>query len=821
MTAVLLWVRIELRRRARSLTVLALLVALASGTVMASVAGAIRGSTSLDRLLENSRPVDAVALPNDPKFDWEPIRRLPEVAALATLAVSGFQVDGISMDAVGFPPADGEMLRTVERPAVLKGRLYNPHRVDEVVVSPGFPKRYGKGVGDHLTLHLATPRQMDRIQIEGTDTNASAGRLRGPVIRATIVGVVRSYFLAERPGQVPSVLATPEVMRRYPKNILGAKHTTYVNALVRLKNGAADVPRFRKDLARVTGRDDIDVWNMAERVSHDRHVVRFESVSLLAFGLAALVAAVFLVGQLLARYASVVADELRVLRAMGMTPRQAGAAAGATPGLAALAGALLGAVAAVVASRWMPIAAGARFEPAPGLDVDWRVLAPGVVLVAAAAWAGTSAAAWLALAADRVAPSPRRSAVGLAAGRAGLPVPVVVGVRFALEPGRGRSAVPVRPALVGAVVGTLGVLAAFTFSAGVNDAARHPERFGLTFQLAIYAGFDDHEIAGKPERTRAAAKAVAGDPKVASVTDTFDSVAVVNGEPVATWSYGPVGAGRLPTVLTEGRMPSNGREVVLAPSSAERAGAGVGDGVDVVGRDENHKGTFKVTGIGFLPEGPHNTYHEGAWITPGANRQLFGSQFAFHALMVQLHHTRPALDRASERALNKEGARLAGVGSKAMHAPAAMGVTLLEPPQQAAEVREVRALPVVLGLFLLVLAMGAVGHELATAVRRRGHDVAVLRALGMTRVQCRLLVFTQATTLALIGLAFGVPLGVATGRTLWRAVAASTPLDYRPPLALWALLLAGPLAVAAANLLATRPGRSAARLKVGQVLRAE
>ena len=71
---------------------------------------------------------------------------------------------------------------------------------------------------------------------------------------------------------------------------------------------------------------------------------------------------------------------------------------------------------------------------------------------------------------------PRRSTVAAAAAGAGFPVPVVVGARFALEPGRGRSAVPVRPALVGAVAGVLGVLAAFTFSAGVSDAAAHPAR---------------------------------------------------------------------------------------------------------------------------------------------------------------------------------------------------------------------------------------------------------------------------------------------------------------------------------------------------------
>ena len=88
--------------------------------------------------------------------------------------------------------------------------------------------------------------------------------------------------------------------------------------------------------------------------------------------------------------------------------------------------------------------------------------------------AGSAAAAALALTARHRRAVPRRSRVAAAAAAAGLGVPVVVGARFALEPGRGRAAVPVRPALLGAVAGILGVLAAFTFSAGVSDAAANP-----------------------------------------------------------------------------------------------------------------------------------------------------------------------------------------------------------------------------------------------------------------------------------------------------------------------------------------------------------
>jgi ABC-type lipoprotein release transport system permease subunit len=138
-----------------------------------------------------------------------------------------------------------------------------------------------------------------------------------------------------------------------------------------------------------------------------------------------------------------------------------------------------------------------------------------------------------------------------------------------------------------------------------------------------------------------------------------------------------------------------------------------------------------------------------------------------------------------------------------------------------AQIRDVQVLPVVLGGFLAVLAVGAVGHALATAVRRRQHDVAVLRALGMTRSQARGVLVTQASLLAGIGLLVGVPVGFALGRKLWRIVADSTPLYYVPPVALAALVLVVPLAMLIANMLAAPPGQRAARLRIGHVLRAE
>src|SRR5258708_2611629 len=70
---------------------------------------------------------------------------------------------------VAFPPADSQFTRTIERPVVLQGRLFNPGRVDEVVASPHFLSSYGKSIGDSLTLRLPTPKQVDAGYNASTD----------------------------------------------------------------------------------------------------------------------------------------------------------------------------------------------------------------------------------------------------------------------------------------------------------------------------------------------------------------------------------------------------------------------------------------------------------------------------------------------------------------------------------------------------------------------------------------------------------------------------------------------------------------------------
>jgi MacB-like periplasmic core domain/FtsX-like permease family len=807
MLITLTWLRLDGLRRWRSLAVLALLIALATATILTSIAGARRGQTAFDRLWARTLPATATVLPNQPGFDWAKVAALPEVAALTKFpVVFGFEVQGYPGASTGFPLADGQMTRTIERPVMVAGRLFNPRRTDEVIVTPKFAATSGKAVGDTLTLELASPRQANQ------EYDGSTGPPLGPKIRARIVGEGRSPWAldADTPGSSGGVLTTPALFTRYRANMMGTKGQAYINALVRLKGGQSAIPAFRADLKRVTGRSDIDVWDNAQQIGDPMHKVSaYEAACLLAFGLAALAAALFLIGQSVARYTSATVADLQVLQALGMTRGQAIAAASAGPALAGVAGSTLGVAGAIVASRWMPIGMASIAEPHPGIDADWPVLGTGWVLGPLLVLAGSAAVAAVALAAGRRQAPQRRSAIASALAAANSPVPMVMGARFALEPGRGRSSVPVRSALVGAVVGVLGVLAAFTFSSGVSDAANHPERFGQTWQLDTFLGFNGQDF-GPASRVL---RAVAADRDVTGVDDARIGGAQSGQVSIESFTYAPVGGKSPAVVLTAGRMPARPDEIVLAPTTAQELNAGTGSVIRLTGGGTATK-PVRVTGIGFVPSGPHNGYADGAWLTPGGYNRIFhGAHYAFkfHVATVSL---RPGADvQAVARRLHAVAAAIPG--GKAF---------TFTPPDPLAEIQEVKdleLLPIALSAFLALLAVSAVGHALSTAVRRRRHDLAVLRALGMTRGQARLVVTTQASLLAVIGLAFGVPLGIALGRVIWRAVAGFTPLAYHPPLALLALLLVGPVALLAANALAAWPQHRAARVHSARVLRSE
>ena len=78
-----------------------------------------------------------------------------------------------------------------------------------------------------------------------------------------------------------------------------------------------------------------------------------------------------------------------------------------------------------------------------------------------------------------------------------------------------------------------------------------------------------------------------------------------------------------------------------------------------------------------------------------------------------------------------------------------------------------------------------------------------------------------ATTIGLLGVVAGVPLGLVVGRAGWQWVANSVPFVYRAPFAVVAAIAVVPAALVVVNLVGAFPARTAARVRTAEVLRAE
>ena len=224
-------------------------------------------------------------------------------------------------------------------------------------------------------------------------------------------------------------------------------------------------------------------------------------------------------------------------------------------------------------------------------------------------------------------------------------------------------------------------------------------------------------------------RAAAADRDVTGVDDARIGGAQSGQVSVESFTYAPVGGKRPAVVLTAGRMPARPDEIVLAPTTAQDLHAGTGSVIRLTGGG-TAKHAVRVTGIGFVPTGPHNGYADGAWLTPGGYDRIFHGAnygFKFHVGTVSL---RPGADvQAVARRL--DAAAFAITGRK---------VIMFTPPDPLPEIQEVRDLatgcPLALSVFLAMLAEARLAtpvHRGPPAPPRPGRCSGV----GMTRQQAR------------------------------------------------------------------------------------
>ena len=551
-------------------------------------------------------------------------------------------------------------------------------------------------------------------------------------------------------------------------------------------------------------------------------------VALAVFGAIAALAMLVLAGQGLAQLMSRAAPDISVLRALGGSRAQTALAA-CLPGVAAILGATILAVAGAIAlSPLAPVGQVRQFDPARGIQADGLVLGAGsallaVILLAALAVMGARATRQVARP-DRERPS----AVAHAAAAAGLPAAAVVACRNALEPGSGQQAVPVRATLLGSIAAVTAVIAAAVFGASLTGLVSHPVRYGWNWQILIQAE------GGYGNFTPGVMNRLVGDqPAVAAWSSFGFSQLVIDGRVVPVLGL-QRDRGSLEPPTSSGQAITDNGQIELGAVTLRQLGKQIGDTV-LVGRPP-YRRPLTISGTVTLPSfgvaiSQHVSLGQGAMLSEQALLAAQGlssdapktaaetSQAAPSAVAIDLVPGTSAAQRAALvhriTSANPDGTP-GGTYQLGLHR--ARAAAIVNATQMGGQPL---ALALGLALGLAAAAMASLALTVLTSVRRRRRELALLKTLGMTRRQLSAIVAWQTTLTLLIALVVGVPLGVAAGRWAWHGFAGSlgvVPVTVVPVL----LLAAGCAAVIlAGNLLASVPAAVAARTPAAGTLRTE
>jgi hypothetical protein len=384
-------------------------------------------------------------------------------------------------------------------------------------------------------------------------------------------------------------------------------------------------------------------------------------------------------------------------------------------------------------------------------------------------------------------------------------------MRLAFDPGRGKTAVPVRSAFFGAIAGIVGLTAVLVFASSLRHLDATPRLYGWTWDFTA----PDNSSSSTCGAQGLGVDRVAGVGAVAGVC--FQAVQV-DDRPTTGWGFTPI-RGALEPAIVRGRAPATADEVALGAGTLHALGKEIGDTVAV----RTIKGAslpYRVVGQVALPriqDGDVQALDDGAAFT--------GAGYA--PLLDPNNYTRYVIGKyatgANPSIVNQRIDTLPDV-----HVPSAVlayvtvnGVAGITDPPEIDRLRAVDWFPAALAALLAVLALAAVGHAVVSAVRRRRREFALLKTLGFERRQVRATVAWQATTLAVVGLLFGIPGGVLLGAFVWRHVTGSIGIADVTVIPVRALVLAIPVVVVIVNLVAFWPARAAARRWPAAALAAE
>ena len=826
------------RRRRNGYLALAVLIGLVGGVALASVVAARRTYSSYPDFLAPTNPSDLIVQPTTlppyaPAFLGQ-LGRLPHVSHVETAA--GFNAATLTPRGgiATFLITQVELVTSLDglysdqdRLTIVRGHRADPARPDQVVATTQAASVLGLHVGSRVSV--------------GVLPNAARTHSSFRKLRLTVVGlgalntqVVQDDVDRDRTG---FLIGTPALAR-----LIVPCCAAYEYVGLRLAGGSSNDAAVEEEYDHLlstsrfteSGRGSgslLQVYVTSAIEAQAQRAIRPEAIALGVFGLIAGLAALIIGAQSIARQLRAGAEDTAVLRALGAGP--AATAADGLPGIlaAVLAGSLLAAAVAAGLSPLTLFGPMRAVEPPTGIYLDWTVLGLGALALAVAlggvaAAVGFRQAPHRAAARTATARAPGLVRAGLAAG---LPVPAVAGLRFALEAGRGRTAVPVRSVIAGSVLAVLVVMATLTFGASLNTLISHPALYGWNFSYALYS--TDGYGAFPPQLTGSLLR---DDRLIAATTGIYFATAQVGGQTVPVISA-PARAAVAPPILAGHAVQGPG-QVVLGPATLAQLHKRIGDEVRVSEGQIVTPRSLRIVGTAALPAigtvlGVHASMGTGALVdTSAVNTKTLGGGFGAlegpNAILIRL---RPGVSKsAGLRSMHQ----IARAYVRLIHSPkvlaaapgfqvATVNVLAAQRPAEIVNYKSMGTTPEILAGGLAAGALAGLGLTLNASIRRRRRDFALLKTLGFTRRQLAGAVAWQSTVIAAVGLLIGVPLGIAAGRWLWLLFARELSAVPDPTIPAGSIALAAIVALLLANVVAALPGRKAALTPPAAILRAE
>jgi len=383
------------RRWGGYLTVV-LLIGLVGGLAMGAVAGSRRTQSSFPVYLAITNPSDLIVTTANAQgnnYGYDPaavgeFRHLPHVRHVESyvgfpwvqlLHPIGLPAQSGGSGSTGAQPVlvgsvDGELFAQ-DRVTVVQGRMANPARANEIVLTAQAAKTAGAHVGSVARLGFYSLAQESR---PGGYTNL-APRVR---ITAKIVGIVVTndevvQDVTDR--STTYVLLTPAFTRQIIHSCPGC--VAFATSGLQLNGGSRSVSAVEREVLRVYpgALGNFAVPSITEAKAE--RAIRPEALALAVFGGIAALAAFVIVGQAIGRQLRLGDDDARTMRALGAGPSTI-----LSDGLfgilgAVVIGSFLAIAVAIGLSALFPLGPVRAVYPDPGIGFDGSVLGLGLVVL--------------------------------------------------------------------------------------------------------------------------------------------------------------------------------------------------------------------------------------------------------------------------------------------------------------------------------------------------------------------------------------------------------------------------------------------------------